>query len=61
MTYEQYIAVEKAYDDLIKCFLSAENYKAVALVHLHKLLAEQRFNQEADKEAYYTSGKSLEI
>jgi hypothetical protein len=62
MTYEQWVAVEKAYDDLIKCFLSAENFKAVAVVHIHKALAEIEWGKQTEKEqTYYNSGKPLEI
>jgi len=62
MTNEEYVAVCKAYDDLIGCFKSAENWMAVAVVQLHKELAELK-REEAikDEEIYFESTKQLEI
>jgi hypothetical protein len=62
MTYEQYIAVNKAYDDLINCFLSAGNMKAVETVQIHKLFAEVEWGKQSEKEeAYYMAEKPLEV
>jgi hypothetical protein len=62
MTNEEYVAVCKAYDDLIGCFKSAENWMAVAVVQLHKELIGLKRENEISKEVeYYESTKQLEI
>ena len=55
MTHSEWVAVEKAYDDLIECFQSAGNHSAVITVGMHKTLAKVKFDTEADKEAEYAN------
>lgn len=53
MTNDQWVVLEKAYNDLIKCFKSADAWHAVNIVQIHKQLAELERDLEITREAKY--------
>jgi hypothetical protein len=57
MTNEQYTAVIKAYDDLIKCFRFSNNIPAINTTQVHKALLEVERENEISKEVAYETRK----